>query len=189
MGRKVAIVLRGPPGGGKTTIAHALQDHFGLPRHSHIMMDDGWGTDQPRFTGIGRYADLRNQPDVLIIELGFGEPYGQAFPGATKNPAEWVRILKEEGREIFYFVLQLSLAQTIRRVRQRSDIPIEVAELAHHRYDSGAVCSNEIFSSLVGAPQQVIDTEQVNFKETIAKILTTVGPMEKMEKVGKTENK
>lgn len=50
------------------------------------MLDDRWGYGEERFSGSSRYGDLGGQPEVLIIELGYGEPAGEGFPCATRNP-------------------------------------------------------------------------------------------------------
>ena len=84
MGRKVAIVLRGPPGAGKSNVARALE--LLHSNSGRVELDQYWGIGEKRFVGSCRYWDLRNPPDFLIVELGYGEPDGEAFPGATKCP-------------------------------------------------------------------------------------------------------
>ncbi len=44
---RVAVILRGPPGGGKTTVAEDLMHELG-DRASLVNLDDGWGKDESR---------------------------------------------------------------------------------------------------------------------------------------------
>lgn len=80
-----AIILRGPPGGGKTTTARKLIERLGDSRATKIVLDEWWSPGEPRFEGgPGRYRDLWGKTsDVLVLELGWGEPAGEAFLGAT----------------------------------------------------------------------------------------------------------
>ena len=179
MARKVAIVLRGPPGAGKTTVANALQDHFGLPKNSHVVLDRFWGKGEKRYAGSCRYWDLRDQSDVLIIELGYGEPVDESFPGATKNPREWIRILENDGREIFFFLLQIPQSETVRRVSSRNDLTPHYAQAARDRYNEGAVCCSASFSALINTShsEETINTEEKDLTATVARIVTKIGPV------------
>jgi hypothetical protein len=105
--QKLAIILRGPPSIGKSSVTKLLKAKLFASSVKDIDLDDGWGTHQNRRypPGDGRYADLKTPEDVLIIELGCGEPAGESFKGATKNPREWVAILEGEGRQVHAFLL------------------------------------------------------------------------------------
>lgn len=175
MTRKVAIVLRGPPGAGKSTVANVLQVIY--PKNCRVELDRYWGAGEQRFAGTCRYWDLRNQPEVLIIELGFGEPHGDGFPGATKNPREWVSVLENEGREIFFFLLDIQESESQKRVNSRNDLNPEYVKEAHDRYKQGAVCSSASFSALLGAvhKEETINTQEQALAETVARIVTKIG--------------
>jgi hypothetical protein len=175
MARKVAVVLRGPPGAGKSQVASALQVHYA--QSSRVELDRYWGPGEQRYAGTCRYGDLRNQPDVLIVELGYGEPAGESFPGATKNPREWVGILENDGREVFFFLLDIQESESLKRVSNRNDLPLAYAKLAHDRYKPGGVCSSAVFSVLLGAAhaEETISTEQQDLAATVARIVTKVG--------------
>ncbi|HEX4609049.1 MAG TPA: hypothetical protein VH092_12655, partial [Urbifossiella sp.] len=81
-----AIILRGPPGVGKTTVRELLRSHLGRTAR-HINLDEYWGKGEWRYSQPDfRYADLQLATEpVLLVELGWGEPPGLAFPGATRG--------------------------------------------------------------------------------------------------------
>jgi hypothetical protein len=113
----------------------------------------------------------------LIIELGYGEPAGESVPGATKNPREWVSIFENDGREVFFFLLDIRESETQKRVSSRNDLPPAYAKVAHDRYKPGGVCSSATFSALLGAAhaEETINTEQQDLAATVARIVTKVG--------------
>ena len=122
MTRRSAVVLRGPPGAGKTTIGKKLvQSLLGIETDL-IILDRGWGKGEYRFVGgSGRYADLRGHASaVLALELGWGEPEGEEFAGATRNPREWYDVLQSEGRDIVLVRLEASETNLVARVRSRA---------------------------------------------------------------------
>lgn len=174
MTRRVAIVLRGAPGAGKSPVADALRERYTLPKSSHVSLDTFWGPGQKRFAGHCRYWDLRDQPDVLIIELGYGEPHGGSFLGATKNPREWVSILENDGREIFFFLLQVSQCEGQRRKKAKGD-PVYSPEV-YKRYEADGECSHTVFSALLGNGhlEEPIDTEKTDVPGMVDRIVTKV---------------
>ena len=175
MARRVALVLRGAPGAGKSPVADALREHYPLSKSSHVSLDTFWGPGEKRSAGHCRYWDLRDQPDVLIIELGYGEPEGRSFLGATKNPREWVSILENDGREIFFFLLQVSQCEGKRRKKAKGD-PAYSPE-AYKRYEAEGECSHTVFSALLGNghSEETIDTEKTNVADMVNRIVTKVG--------------
>jgi hypothetical protein len=115
-----AVILRGPPGVGKSAVRKLLQIHLGKSAR-HIDLDAYWGKgewryEQPDF----RYADLRLAAEpVLVVELAWGEPDGLAFPGATRGADEWMGILRRAGREIFPFFLTAEWGDILKRLMER----------------------------------------------------------------------
>ena len=71
--RKLAIILRGPPAIGKSTTSRLLAEKMLPETAARIDLDKGWGQhEDKRYPHReGRYADLRDSSDVLIIELGW----------------------------------------------------------------------------------------------------------------------
>jgi hypothetical protein len=98
--------LRGPPAIGKSSVTKLLAEKMLPSSTKQIALDQGWGQRQNwRFpAGDGRYADLKAPEDLLVLELGCGEPGGGVL-GATLNPREWVSVLESEGRQIHAFLL------------------------------------------------------------------------------------
>jgi hypothetical protein len=180
MSRKLAIVLRGAPGTGKTTIRNALRHHFGHARTALVSLDDGWGQGERRFVGFARYADLANQPDVLVLELGYGEPQGEAFGGATKNPREWLAPLEEEGRDVYSFVLNVDRSECLQRVAARGNMLSWYAAAAWDRYAPGGVCSSGEFSRRLPETfaETIIDTRASDLAASVAQIIQTVGAID-----------
>lgn len=177
MARRVAIVLRGAPGAGKSPVADALRERYTLSKSAHVSLDTFWGPGQKRFAGRCRYWDLRDQRDVLIIELGYGEPHDGSFLGATKNPREWVSILENDGREIFFFLLQVSQSEGVRRKKAKGD-PMYPSEV-YNRCEAEGECSRTVFSALLGNghAEETINTEETNLDAVVERITTKVGPV------------
>lgn len=119
--RKMAIILRGPPAVGKSSITMLLATKMLPGSTKGIDLDDGWGEDQKRRfpAGEGRYADLKTSDDLLVLELGCGEPVGWVFEGATRNPGEWVEVLEREGRQIYSFLLTAEHATWRKRMLKK----------------------------------------------------------------------
>src|SRR5947209_9424666 len=94
---RIAVILRGPPAIGKSSVTRLLAEKMLPGTIKQIDLDQGWGNRQNwRFpAGAGRYADLKATDDLLVLELSCGEP-GAGVLGATLNPREWVSILEGE---------------------------------------------------------------------------------------------
>jgi hypothetical protein len=81
-----AVILRGPPGVGKSAVCTVLRGHLG-PSGRHVNLDAYWGRGEWRYAQPEfRYADLQLAAEpVLVVELAWGEPDGLAVPGATRG--------------------------------------------------------------------------------------------------------
>lgn len=115
-----AIILRGPPGVGKSAIRNLLRSQIG-PAARSINLDAYWGRDEWRYAQPDfRYADLQLATEpVLLVELAWGEPAGLAFPGATRGASEWVEILQKAKRKIYPFLLIASWNDILKRLMER----------------------------------------------------------------------
>lgn len=115
-----AIILRGPPGVGKSAICKLLQAHLG-DTSRHINLDAYWGKGEWRYAQPAfRYADLQLATEpVLVVELAWGEPDGLIFPGATRGAAEWMDILHQARRELFPFFLTADWGDILKRLTER----------------------------------------------------------------------
>ena len=177
MDRKIAIVLRGAPCCGKSSVSNSLQEYFGLPLNSHVVLDHFWGRGEKRFAGHYRYWDLRDQPDVLLIELGYGEPDDPTFFGATRNPREWVSLLEADGRRVFFFLLEIDKAECIRRETVRKKLNPSYSAAAWDRYAPGGPCNGNAFFPLAGPGylETPIDTQRNDITATVGQLLAKVG--------------
>ena len=114
------IILRGPPGVGKSAVLDQLRSHLGKAAR-HINLDAYWGKDEWRYSQPDfRYADLQLATEpVLLVELAWGEPAGLPFPGATRGANEWVDILQKAKRKIFPFLLIAEWNDILKRLLAR----------------------------------------------------------------------
>ena len=114
------VILRGPPGVGKSAVRRALQGHLGKAGR-HVDLDAHWGRGEWRYAHPEfRYADLQLAPEpVLVVELAWGEPDGLPFPGATRGAGEWMGILRRAGRELFPFLLTAEWGDILKRLTDR----------------------------------------------------------------------
>lgn len=115
-----AIILRGPPGVGKSAVRDLLRRHFGQTARA-INLDAYWDKDEWRYAQPDfRYADLQlAREPVLLVELAWGEPPGLSFPGATRGAKEWVEILQKANRKIFPFLLVADWYDILKRLTDR----------------------------------------------------------------------
>jgi hypothetical protein len=160
--QKLAIVLRGPPAIGKSTVAKLLMAKM-LPKSSwQIDLDAGWGPwENKRYPASeGRYADLKSLADLLIIELGSGEPADESFLGATKNPREWVGALEKEGRKVYSFRLHADVETWRKRLLKKAG-PDPGAETYYLLFDRKEW---QEFPEKAGVSEEKIDTATIDEK-------------------------
>ena len=118
MNRRIAVILHGPPATGKTALSEQLRQRLSA---KHISLDEGWFPGDARFKGgPDRYAEIASATDnVLLIELGCGEPVDLSFDGATRGAAEWISVLQRSGREVFGFRLCADPDDAAKRIEER----------------------------------------------------------------------
>ncbi len=177
MARKIAIVLRGPPGSGKTEVSRSLEGLF-AGRCAIANLDQFWVQGEKRFGGRCRYWDLDDPREVLIIELGYGEPWPRSFDGATKNPKEWLQVLQEAQRQVFLFLLHIPGDESRLRTCHRMDSAAALEAAA--RYEAGQDCATDVFTRRAGMLGQevVIDTSRptgLSLAATVKLIVDKIG--------------
>jgi hypothetical protein len=170
----VAIILRGPPCGGKTTVSRELLRR--APSSQFVSLDDGWGAGEARFLRSDAYRDLKASVDTLVVELGFGEPAGESFAGATRDPASWLAVLADDDRSTYMFLLKPSLEELRRRiVRDRDPRLVAYFVDAALKYETGGLCSYDAFSSRLpaGTAETLIDTSLEPMTRVVDRIMAT----------------
>jgi len=158
--KRVALILRGPPGAGKTTLIKSLLAARSAAGETcaRAHLDDGWGPGEVRRQGSGtpakRYHDLVQRPEtLLVVDLALAEPEFAQIPepGASRAPNDWVDLLKKE-RDIVLVRLRVPWVVSEQRIRQRQ--PIQWFHPWGH-----AVISEDAwrFADTVGLPEVLID--------------------------------
>jgi hypothetical protein len=121
--RKVAIILRGPPAVGKSSIRDRIVARLGGQATVRtVNLDAYWGPPHEwRYNEVAfRYADLQLAKEpVLVVALSSGEPPDLSFPGATRAAQEWVALLRQSGREVFPFLLWMDWNAAVTRLLAR----------------------------------------------------------------------
>ena len=173
----LAVVLHGPTGVGKTEVAKRILHATGSSMEGPIVLDDGWAWGERRYGGgQARYEDLRGLTDhVVVLELGWGEPIGEGFPGATRNPAEWAQILTNEGRELRLFRLTGRPAEIVRRAKERFAKTGEGARAHDAKHWIGLYERHPDvvgFSKRLGTAEVVVDTTGLT-PEQVAEVILT----------------
>lgn len=159
---KLAVVLRGPPCTGKSTIGCKLATWLGAP--AVVVLDERWGHGElrHRLRGIGRYPDLDSNAPVLVIELGVGEPADGSSRGASRDPMEWVEILEDAGRRVWFFMLWASedvlVERAKERERKRGEPWVDKVRAICAVYRQGELSNTAFEAQLDGRKEETLDT-------------------------------
>jgi hypothetical protein len=131
MTKKIAVVLRGPMGVGKSTVADQVCRL--LNAGAKIVLDD-------HYEARGRERDALftgRQNDALVIELGCGEPLDLTFNGFTRDAEAWCGLLRQAGREVYFFKLWADWATVHQNMASRRSSHLLSATLWHRAYSTG----------------------------------------------------
>jgi hypothetical protein len=178
--RRVAIVLYGPPATGKSTLAEVLR-HRLVQASRTISLDDGWLHGQWRKTGgAGRYADIRQATEpILLLEIGCGEPPPLDFPGATRAANEWIDVLRESGREDFFFLLTLDWTDAAERIDRRFTGQEAKLFLVWQHLGLHALYAHKhamvTFVSNLGVQEHALDTSKLTSEMAADEVLRIAG--------------
>jgi hypothetical protein len=169
--QRIAILLRGRIGAGKTTVGRIIRKQFDISDDAFILLDQGWGRRPPddwrrRARDANRYYDLANQSGrpIVLIELSWGED-------ATLNPREWLDLLEAQGRSVLYFRLVVSLRTSLARMIERGETP-HLEDPFLHMPEREPRWIN--FADRARLQEIEIDHETASAKETATKIANIV---------------
>src|SRR5262249_36954508 len=120
------------------------------------------------------YDYLRCDVDVLVLDLGCGEFRHDSLPGPTRNPGEWLRVLKEENRPLFAFLLTADWPAV--EIRARAEcargVTQESARFSHDRYSARHEAVT--FPTEAGISEYRIDTSHMEADKVAAEIRNVV---------------
>lgn len=162
--RKLVIILRGPPGVGKTTIGRKI---CAVARErgrtvKMVNLDHGWlAHERPsRSGGAARYPELVSCPeDVIVVELAQGEPSLADAPGdgATRNPLEWINLVRPE-RQVFSFFLWAEWEQLEPRLIARREPNLAFAKRCFDLHKTDPLFRT--FAERGGIPEQQVPADK-----------------------------
>lgn len=154
--RKVAVVVRGPPGAGKTPLIRELAKRLSkemtvrcltLDHHSGVASNHR----QRNYHNIDSLSE-----DCILIELGDGGD-------ATRNPHRWVEKLVSQDYSVYLFLLKAPLDELRKRTTKREgwEDVLTIASWNSYKYDPNFID----FHEKLGLSQVVIDTVQTSTSE------------------------
>ena len=162
-GRK-CVLLHGPRGVGKTRVGDVLLGRIGRDA-SRAILDLPSG----EVRSAGCYPELEGRRErMLLIELESGEPCppNSAKRQPTRNPAEWLQVIREQGRQFSAFLLWAEWCVVAERLRPRGPAAVEEGRVWHKRFEkrreevcfpgSAAICEERIDTTGLG-PEEVAD--------------------------------
>ena len=163
--KKLAIVVRGPVGAGKTTLIKELETRLSKERSVRsINLDIHSGVSSNHRPRSYHNLDLVTV-DCVLIELTDGGD-------ATKNPHKWVDKLTSQGYSVRLFVLDAPLDELRRRtaIREGWNDAFTVGSWNSYKYDPNFID----FAKKLGMTQPVIDTVHVTAAEATETILKSL---------------
>jgi len=163
--KKVAIVIRGPPGAGKTSLIRELEANVSKEMTVRCLtLDHHSGAPsnhRPRnYHNMGSLSE-----DCVLIELGDGGD-------ATRNPDKWVGKLTSQGYSVHLFLLKAPLDELRKRTSIRKDWldGLTLGSWNSYRYDQNFIG----FHKKLGLDQVEIDTTQATSSEAAEIILRSL---------------
>ena len=171
--RRIAIILRGPMGVGKSTVADELCRR--LNAGSKIVLDEVWlSNDFLSVGGPDRFNRLiARDEDSIVIELACGEPLTLSSLGATRGAIEWQQMLHSAGRSTFFFKLWADWATIEQHMIASRSGQLLWARLWHNAYESDldiVSLPNELRSG-----EFVIDVTGKNISQIAAEVIQSTG--------------
>lgn len=165
-------MLHGPPGVGKTCVGKKLLERLGEATDSLVILDLPPG----EVSCAGCYPELEGRSErVLVIELMSGEqfPPDPTKRQPTRNPREWLQLVRAQGREFYAFLLWAEWDAVAERRRPRGPAHLEERRVWYDRFRkrSEEVC----FPEWAGISEERINTMGLGPEEIADFILCRIG--------------
>jgi thymidylate kinase len=140
------IILRGPPGSGKTEVANCIMSHLKVKRKD-ALLDLDEVIDYKFNENISRVS----KHDIIIGEMHYGDSH-------TTEPRKWIEKF-EKKYKILSVVLSVGFEDCVKRAVGRNEHPLEIFDAIHQYFLFYAKYQN-IFKS-----KAQVKEIQVNYKD------------------------
>lgn len=151
------IILRGPPGSGKTEVANCIMSHLKIKRDD-ALLDLDETIDHKVNENISRVL----KHDIVIGEMHYGNSH-------TMEPRQWIEKFGEKYK-ILSVVLNVGFEECVKRAVGRNEHPLEPFDAMHQYFLFYAKYQN-IFKSKAQVKEIVVNSKDKNPQQVAYEII------------------